>query len=194
MDPFLLVAAVIWVVFWIYWITIAVMTRSPMKRQQSRWDGVLFRLFLLIVVVFAFLSLPYSQPESVFLIQRFIPDTTVIGLIGTIITLLGIGFAIRARLHLGKNWSSMPAIRVDHTLIRTGPYRYVRHPIYTGILFGLAGTAIVIGEPLALVGLFLILLAFLWKIRMEENYLLEEFGDAYASYKREVPALIPFLL
>jgi protein-S-isoprenylcysteine O-methyltransferase Ste14 len=118
----------------------------------------------------------------------------VIGLIGTIITLLGIGFAIWARIYLGKNWSSMPAIKVDHELIRSGPYNLVRHPIYAGVLFGLAGTVIIIGEPLALVGLFLVLLAFLWKIRMEEKYLQAEFGDAYAAYKREVPALIPFLL
>jgi protein-S-isoprenylcysteine O-methyltransferase Ste14 len=88
----------------------------------------------------------------------------------------------------------MPAIKVGHELIRNGPYRYVRHPIYTGILLGLAGTVILIGEPIAVIGLLLILLAFLWKIRMEEQYLLEEFGDAYARYKSEVPALIPFLL
>ena len=194
MDLFILAAAVIWIIFWVYWISVAVKTRSPTKRQQSRWDGVLFRLFILFVVVLAFIAFSSSPAGPGFLVRRVIPDTIITGLAGTIITLAGIGFAIRARLYLGKNWSSMPAIRVGHELIRNGPYRYVRHPIYTGILFGLAGTVIIIGEPIAVIGLFLILLAFLWKIRMEEQYLLEEFGDAYARYKSEVHALIPFLL
>jgi protein-S-isoprenylcysteine O-methyltransferase Ste14 len=129
-----------------------------------------------------------------FLVQRAIPDVLAVGLTGTIITLLGLCFAVWARVHLGRNWSSMPAIRVDHKLIRTGPYSIVRHPIYTGILFAIAGTAIIIGEPLGLIAFFLILVVYLWKIRMEEKYLQEEFGEDYAQYKKEVPALIPFLV
>jgi protein-S-isoprenylcysteine O-methyltransferase Ste14 len=193
-DLFILAAAVIWIVFWVYWISVAVMNRSPTKRQQSAWSGILFRLFIMFVVVSAFVSFSSSPAGPGFLVTRVIPDTLITGLGGTIITLAGIGFAIRARLYLGKNWSSMPAIKVGHELIRNGPYRYVRHPIYTGILCGLAGTIILIGEPIAVIGLLLILLAFLWKIRMEEQYLLEEFGNAYARYKSEVHALIPFLL
>ena len=70
----------------------------------------------------------------------------------------------------------------------------MRHPIYTGILFAITGTAIIIGEPLGLIAFFLILGVYLWKIRMEEKYLQEEFGEVYAQYKKEVPALIPFLV
>jgi protein-S-isoprenylcysteine O-methyltransferase Ste14 len=112
---------------------------------------------------------------------------------GLILTLLGVGFAVWARVYLGKNWSSMPAIKVDHKLIRTGPYSLVRHPIYTGILFGIAGTAIIIGEPVVLIAFLLILVISLWKIQMEEKYLQEEFGEDYTRYKKEVPALIPFV-
>jgi len=133
-----------------------------------------------------------SNPD--FLIQKAIPDILVIGLSGTIITLLGIGFAVWARVHLGKYWSGIPAIRVNHKLIRTGPYSLVRHPIYTGILCGIGGTAIIIGEPVGLIAFFLILVIFLWKIRIEEKYLQEEFGDDYGRYKKEVPALFPFLV
>ena len=106
----------------------------------------------------------------------------------------GLSFAVWARVHLGKYWSSMPAIKMDHKLIRTGPYNLVRHPIYTGILFGIAGTAIIIGEPLGLIAFILILVVYLWKIRMEEKYLQEEFGEDYVRYKKEVPALIPLLV
>jgi protein-S-isoprenylcysteine O-methyltransferase Ste14 len=146
----------------------------------------------MLLVGILILILSASAPG--FLVRRAIPDGLVIGLIGTIITLLGLGFAVWARVHLGKNWSSLPAIRMDHTLIRTGPYSRVRHPIYTGLLFGVAGTAFIMGEPLGLIALILILVVSLGKIRLEEKYLEEEFGEDYARYKKEVPALIPFLV
>jgi protein-S-isoprenylcysteine O-methyltransferase Ste14 len=189
-DTFLLITALAWVVFWVYWLISAWMTRSPMKRQQSQWTQVL----LMIALVWGLWVLYSPRFALGLLVQRTIPDGMAIRLTGTIITLLGLGFAVWARVHLGKYWSSMPAIRVDHKLIRTGPYSVVRHPIYTGILFGFAGTAIIIGDLLALVAFFLILATYLWKIWMEEKYLQEEFGDAYARYKKEVPALIPLLV
>jgi protein-S-isoprenylcysteine O-methyltransferase Ste14 len=187
-DIFLLIAALVWAFFWVYWVIAAWMTRSPLKRRQSRWS------WILVMLLCGFWILYSSASAPGFLIQRAIPDSLVIGLSGTIITLLGLGFAVWARVHIGKNWSSMPAIRVDHTLIRTGPYSLVRHPIYTGILFGIVGTAIIIGDPLGLIVFFLILVVYLWKIRMEEMYLQEEFGEDYARYKKEVPALIPLLV
>jgi protein-S-isoprenylcysteine O-methyltransferase Ste14 len=189
-DTFLLITALAWAIFWLYWLISAWMTRSPMKRQQSQWSRVLS----LIALVWGLWVLYSPRFALGLLVQRAIPYGMAIGLTGTIITLLGLGFAVRARVHLGKYWSSMPAIRVDHKLIRTGPYRLVRHPIYTGILLGFAGTAIIIGEPLGLVAFFLILAAYLWKIRIEEKYLQEEFGEAYARYRKEVPALIPLLV
>ena len=188
MDIFLLTVGLAWVVFWIYWFISAWKTRSPLKRKQSRWPWLLFAL------LFGFWVLFFSVFSPDYPVQRAIPDTLVIGLSGTIITLLGLGFAVWARVHLGKYWSSMPAIKVDHKLIRTGPYSLVRHPIYTGILFGIAGTAIIIGEPLGLIAFILILVVSLWKIRMEEKYLQEEFGEDYVRYKKEVPALIPLLV
>ena len=188
MDIFLLTVGLAWVVFWIYWFISAWMTRSPLKRRQSQRSWILF------VLLFGFLVLYSSASSPGFLIQRVIPDSLVFGLSGMIITLLGLGFAVWARVHLGKYWSSMPAIREDHKLIRTGPYRFVRHPIYTGVQVGIAGTAIIIGMSLGLIVFFLIMVVYLWKIRMEENYLSEEFGEEYARYKKEVPALIPFLV
>ncbi|MGA2162600.1 MAG: isoprenylcysteine carboxylmethyltransferase family protein [Methanoregula sp.] len=191
MDTFFLAVALAWVVFWGYWLITALMTRSPVKRQQSsRWT----RELIVIALVWGFCVFYSAEFSPGFLVQRTIPNDLAIGLTGTIITLMGLGFAVWARVHLGKYWSSMPAIRVDHKLIRTGPYSIVRHPIYTGISFAIAGTAIIIGEPLGLIAFLLILAAYLWKIRTEEKYLLEEFGEDYARYKKEVPALIPLLV
>jgi protein-S-isoprenylcysteine O-methyltransferase Ste14 len=107
---------------------------------------------------------------------------------------LGLGFAVWARVHLGQYWSMRALIKVNQKLIQTGPYMVVRHPIYTGILFGFVGTAIVIGEIRASLAVLFILAAFLIKILTEEKLLLEEFGSTYLRYKKEVKMLIPFVV
>jgi protein-S-isoprenylcysteine O-methyltransferase Ste14 len=139
-DIFLLTFILAWVVFWIYWFISAWMTRSPLKRKQSH------RSWILVALLFSFLVVYSSTSSSGYLFPRPIPDILVIGLSGMIIILMGLGFAVWARVHLGKYWSSMPAIRVDHKLIRTGPYRFVWYPIYTGILVGITDTSIIMGE------------------------------------------------
>jgi protein-S-isoprenylcysteine O-methyltransferase len=141
-----------------------------------------------------FWMLFFDQFAVGFLLSRIVPDGMAVGLVGILITLAGLGFAVWARIHLGKYWSYMPEIKVNHKLIRTGPYQLVRHPIYTGILFAFAGTAIVIGEVWALFAILMMLAAFLGKIWWEEKVLLEEFGEEYVRYKEEVKALIPFVV
>jgi protein-S-isoprenylcysteine O-methyltransferase Ste14 len=95
-------------------------------------------------------------------------------------------------MHLGKNWSGRPAIKVNHK--RTGPYQFVRNPIYTGILVGYVGTAIVIGKLWAFLPILIAMSGFLIKIRVEEKVLLEEFGEEYSQYRKEVRALIPYII
>ena len=113
---------------------------------------------------------------------------------GVLVTVAGLLFAVWARVHLGKNWSGRPMIKVGHQLIRSGPYQYVRNPIYTGILVGLIGTAMVIGYWIVVFAVGVGFVAFLGKIREEEKLLLETFGEEYVRYRREVKALIPFIV
>ena len=75
--------------------------------------------------------------------------------------------------------------------MRTGPYRSVRHPIYSAILGMYLGSALVSGEAHALVGLALAMAAYWRKIRLEEQHLLSLFGPAYADYRRTTRSLIP---
>ena len=93
---------------------------------------------------------------------------------------------------LAGNWSGTVTLKQDHSLTRTGPYRLVRHPIYTGILTALLGSAIAEAERRGFAGLALIILAFLRKIAIEERFLIAQFGEAYARYRAEVSALIPW--
>src|SRR5205814_7527021 len=105
-----------------------------------------------------------------------------------------LAFSVWARVYLGGNWSAAVAVKADHELIRTGPYRYARHPIYTGILVALAGTALARGEWRGLVALAFAFLGLWRKLSLEEALLTEVFGAQYADYQANVPALIPFLL
>jgi protein-S-isoprenylcysteine O-methyltransferase Ste14 len=109
-----------------------------------------------------------------------------------IMTAAGLLFTIWARVHLGDNWSGTVTIKRHHDLIVTGPYAIVRHPIYTGLLAALVGAAVARNEWRGVLAV-LIALAALWrKLRLEERWMAERFGERYAAYARAVPALLPF--
>jgi protein-S-isoprenylcysteine O-methyltransferase len=102
-------------------------------------------------------------------------------------------FAGWARLFLGGNWSSNVTLKQNHTLVQSGPYRIVRHPIYTGLLVALLGTAIALGELRCFLGVLLAAIA--WKIKSvgEETLMVQQFGDQYARYREQVKGLVPYL-
>jgi protein-S-isoprenylcysteine O-methyltransferase Ste14 len=110
---------------------------------------------------------------------------------GAVLVAGGLAFAVRARLVLAGNWSGTVTLKHGHELIRTGPYRLVRHPIYTGLLAAMLGTAIAIDRVRGLLAMALITVAFLVKIRTEEAFMRAAFGAAYDRYRNEVPALVP---
>ena len=174
---------VIWAVFWLYWLILAFLTRSPVKK---RWQpGIPPVLPLIAVLLWVIFSVFF--PGS--LLLPILP-----ALPGIALTLAGLGFAVWARIHLGKNWSGQPVIRTDHVLIRTGPYHIVRNPIYTGILAALVGTTLVVGQLWVVIVTAILLIVFVMKIKMEEKFLLEEFGESFINYKKEVKSLIPYIL
>ena len=119
------------------------------------------------------------------------PSLTAYG-IGVALVIAGLLFASWARVHLGSNWSGTVTIKQGHELIRSGPYAYVRHPIYTGLLAALLGTTVASGTVHAAVGLAIIAVALVRKSRVEEGFMREVFPDTYPRYSAEVPALVPF--
>lgn len=138
--------------------------------------------------------LTFSRLAGAALGHRFLPRSAALFWIGAVLLLAGLLFSVAARRHLGGNWSSRVTVKQDHTLTRSGPYRLVRHPIYTGLLLAVLGNAIALGEWRGLVALALFCAAFLRKIQIEERFMLEQFGDAYMRYRKEVAALVPGLL
>ncbi len=139
----------------------------------------------------ALLAFPDRQVS--WLDQRFLPGTMVIYWLGLIMLAAGVAFAVWARNYLGRNWSGSVTVKQDHELIRTGPYRFVRHPIYSGLLLAILGTAIAFGEWRGLLAFGLLTGSLLLKLRMEERFMSEIFPNEYARYRAEVPALIPFI-
>jgi protein-S-isoprenylcysteine O-methyltransferase Ste14 len=102
-------------------------------------------------------------------------------------------FTLWARWTLGRMWSPVPALREHHELHTNGPYRVTRHPIYTGILGMLLGSALITGFGGVLVGLLVLAGVFLARISREEKLMLQTFGEQYSRYQRQVPRIVPFL-
>jgi protein-S-isoprenylcysteine O-methyltransferase Ste14 len=125
--------------------------------------------------------------------MRFLSAAPALGYIGLALTAAGCGFAIWARLTLGSNWSGRATVKAGHELIVSGPYALARHPIYTGLLVAAAGTALARGEWRCILGIALIIIAFLIKMSHEEKLMLQTFPDAYPRYRQRVKALIPGL-
>ncbi|HUB09389.1 MAG TPA: isoprenylcysteine carboxylmethyltransferase family protein [Myxococcales bacterium] len=109
-------------------------------------------------------------------------------------TAAGIGLAIDARIVLGRNWSGRVTVKEGHELVVRGPYRLVRHPIYTGLLLAFLGTAILHAQAADFAGVAIFAFAYVAKLREEERFMQAEFGEAYASYRARVKALIPFVV
>jgi len=125
---------------------------------------------------------------------RILPDSEVVKMLGTVFCASGIAFAIWARVTLGRNWSANPTIKEGHELITRGPYHFVRHPIYTGILLGLLGSLVLEGGEVrdALMYLFIVI-GLRLKSRIEEKFMLQTFPGQYPHYCRRVKAIIPFV-
>lgn len=128
-----------------------------------------------------------------FLGHRLTSPARWVAWLGLAVTIGGCAFAIWARAILGSNWSSMVTVKRDHELILRGPYGVVRHPIYSGLLLALSGTAIAVGEIRAFIGLGLAFIGFLLKSATEEKFMREEFSTEYARYSQRVRRLIPFV-
>jgi len=175
------VFAIGWAAFWIYWLVAAIST----KRGHVAWSrelrirAVVFVGAVLLVRLGAFKhdglnSNPWRAGLGLFLFA------------------LGLGFAIWARLNIGRNWGTPMSKKEEPELVTSGPYRLVRHPIYSGILVAGTGTAV----ALSWVGLIAVALAgvyFVYSATVEERYLTEQFPDTYPMYKRSTKMLVPLI-
>jgi protein-S-isoprenylcysteine O-methyltransferase Ste14 len=182
------VLATIWTVFWVLWVLPAVFGKRTIQRQPTG-----SRILQIVLLVVAYVLIVNGSVGWNWLNQRVVPAGRASTEAGYGLLVAGMLFAAWARLFLGGNWSSNVVLKQDHTLVLSGPYRIVRHPIYTGLLIALSGTAIAVGELRGFVGVLLAAIA--WKIKSisEETLMVQKFGDQYTRYREQVKGLVPYL-
>jgi protein-S-isoprenylcysteine O-methyltransferase Ste14 len=181
--PFVL----LWLAWLIYW---GVSARGA-KRNEGVESCASRRSHTLPVLIGG-LVIAATQQTGIIFALRVLPFGIVTYAIGFVMVALGLAFTVWARVHLGANWSANVARKLDHELVRSGPYAWVRHPIYSGLLLAFLGVAVGRGDVGALLGCALMWYGFLHKLRIEERWLQQTFGDAYARYRDEVPSLLPW--
>src|SRR5271165_3758812 len=179
----------LWLVFIAFWIAMARGGKAVAERES-----VTSRLshYLPLAIGLCLVAAPDIPVAP--LNDRFVPLALWPVRLGAALTLAGIAFAIWARLRIAGNWSSDVTLKRDHELIVDGPYAFVRHPIYTGILFALAGTALAVGEWRGVLAVVFAGAAYWRKLKIEEAVMRRQFGEAYARYAERVPALVPFVI
>jgi protein-S-isoprenylcysteine O-methyltransferase Ste14 len=177
-----------WIVFVAYW-TVTARTVKPTAERQAAAGRA---LHLGVLVVAGLLLAGVWRPYPLDL--RIIPHGAAADGGGIVICVLGLACAIWARRTLAGNWSASVNLKRGHELIQSGPYGYVRHPIYTGMLLMFFGSALVGGRLNPWLG-FLVAVAGFWlKLRQEEALMMRHFPDAYPDYRRRVKAIVPFVL
>ena len=177
-----------WYVFVGYWVIAWLRVKRTKAREKS-----LDRLITLVVVVIAY-NLLFAQWLRIGPLRlRFLPEDPRIAWAGIAVTWLGVAVAVWARYCLGEYWSARVTLKEGHQLICTGPYGFVRHPIYTGMLLGAVGTALVVGEWRGVLAVVMLLAAHSRKAMREESMLTTEFGEEYTAYRQKTGFLFPRL-
>ncbi len=176
---------IFWFIIIAYWIVSAIGVKKNIRTDGWRRNAGIRILFVIVIIVL----LPFNSFWHVIGYH----SSAGVQLIGVILCGAGIAFAIWARWHLVRNWSGTPSIKEGHELVTSGPYRFVRHPIYTGILLALFGSALT-GGGVWLVVFLMFGVNVLYRLPVEERYMLQLFPDAYPEYKKKTKAIIPFML
>jgi protein-S-isoprenylcysteine O-methyltransferase len=180
--------AFIWLVdaAWIGLVVYLTVSAIGVKRDTKPHLAQSFGLLVAMIVALLLPRLP------IFKFVNFAPVGPILSSVGLAVTAVGMTLLVWARQTLGRNWSQTVSAKEDHELVASGPYRYVRHPMYTGGILACFGSAIVAG------GVFVFLLLvltplFLWRVRAEDELLARQFPQEFPAYKRRTKALIPFV-
>ena len=175
-----------WVIYW--WVA------SRDVKTTVRRESLPSRLSHIVPLSMAVFLYSWQRVRIPWLAERILPLTEWSFWIGAFLTAAGLLFTVWARLHLGRNWSGSVTIKEGHELVTSGPYALVRHPIYTGLLLALLGSTLALGDWRAVLA-FALAAGALWrKLRVEERWMRQQFGDAYQVYAQRVAAVIPLVL
>jgi protein-S-isoprenylcysteine O-methyltransferase Ste14 len=176
------VFAIGWAAFWMYWLVAAFSS----KRGRVSWARELRIRALIAVLVIVLLRVGAFRGHGLN------TDPWRAGL-GLVVFALGLGFAVWARVHIGRNWGAPMSQKNEPDLVTSGPYHLVRHPIYSGVLLAGVGTAVALGWAwllaVALAGVY-----FIYSATVEERNMAGQFPETYPVYRRSTKMFVPFVL
>jgi len=178
----------LWLIFAAYWFLGALRT-SKTRKRESLLSSLPRNAVLALGAVFLF----GKWFSGSLLGRRFVPALPSIWAAGVLLTIAGLALAFWARYHLGRYWSGQITLKENHTLVCTGPYKYLRHPIYSGLLLAVVGTGLTVGLYRALLGVLLVTLGLWWKARQEDAWLARAFGEQFEQQRRRTGRLLPRL-
>ncbi|MGH7175023.1 MAG: methyltransferase family protein [Minisyncoccia bacterium] len=185
MQPVTIVG-ICWSIFIAVWFISALFAKRTIARTTGPW---IFRIIVIIAVLAiighgggAALDRTLWEPWA----------SPAIGWLGAVLCVLGIALAFWARFYLGRNWGMAGSVKDNPELVTGGPYRFIRHPIYTGIILAMAGSALTAGLWWAVV-LVVAGVYFIMSARKEEALMAGTFPAEYSAYKARTKMLVPFI-
>ena len=183
-----LVVPICWIIFILDWMVSSLFVKKSLTKRGPGW--ILWRVVVAFFVI-VFVRFDKSGALSFF---RFSFQSYFSFLIpGSVLTVLGLFGAIWARFHLGRNWSGYATYKEDQTLVTTGPYKYVRHPIYTSMILMFIGTILYYGSLFVSIFFIILAITFILRTREEEEIMLKLFGEKYAEYMKRTKRLLPLI-
>jgi protein-S-isoprenylcysteine O-methyltransferase Ste14 len=178
-----------WGIFFIVWVLAAIFSKRTVHRQSGA-DRLRYLIPVILGWFLLFRGWRFPPPLNL----RVIPQSDVLHIIAAILCVSGLILCLCARAILGRNWSGTVTLKENHELIVRGPYRFVRHPIYTGLTTMLLATALQLGHLAGLLGLVLVFVSFWIKSNAEEDLMLKQFPEQYPAYRERVKRIIPWIL
>jgi protein-S-isoprenylcysteine O-methyltransferase Ste14 len=179
----------LWELFWLIWAIFALIT-SPRNVRIKKFFSQLFAVIIAVLLVSVCIwFIDTSFPEYFV----FFSSNTITMTIGMTITVIGFLYAIWSRAKLGRNWSGGVEILPEQKLVTDGPYKIVRHPIYSGHILALLGTALILHDLMGIMLFFGSIFVYVQKSKKEEVLLSEHFGLEYNNYKKRVKMLFPYI-
>jgi protein-S-isoprenylcysteine O-methyltransferase Ste14 len=173
----------LWVVFWLAWLVAALTAKRAAQSRMRHFVGFRVAFFVIVILV---------THLGVFRGHHAIVSNPVLQGIGMALFLTGLGLAVWARVYLGRNWGTPMSEKVDAELVTVGPYRYIRNPIYSGLILAAVGTAVAVSWYWVVAVVFMGAY-FIYSATVEEHTMERLFPNDYPAYKRSTKMLIPLI-
>ena len=180
-----------WGILIIYWFISGITAKKSSFKETIYTQFIFYWLPLILAI---YLLGPDERFGNSLIKGNFVSNSNLTGAIGLSLCYLGLAIACWSRYLLGKNWSVSVQKKEDHELIKNGAYKLIRHPIYSGLILMFLGNAIIVGTWRGLIGVLIVSVSFWFKLKKEEKWLIDLFGNKYQEYILKTKALVPWLL